>query len=69
MFREKQMSRMRALKVLAFAMSGLSKIGALEVCEKFVDNQGLKHVFSAFMKKVHINSLKFFFSNCLSLEL
>jgi hypothetical protein len=43
---------MRALKVLAFAMSTLQDGTARESCERFVDNQGLKYLFAAFMKKV-----------------
>lgn len=49
--REKGVSRMRALKVLSFGMSGLSRIGTRAVVERFVDALGLKYLFSTFMKR------------------
>ena len=51
MLKEKQLSRILALKTLAFAMSGLSKVGNMSVADRFIEGMGLKHVFASFMKK------------------
>jgi hypothetical protein len=45
---------MRALKTMSFAVSGLLGAGAKQNSERFVENSGLKHLFSALMKKVRI---------------
>ena len=49
MLREKLLARSRALKVLDYAMSGNAGTAA---CEAFVEAQGLKSLFSAFMQTV-----------------
>ncbi|KAJ3327734.1 hypothetical protein HDU76_011239 [Blyttiomyces sp. JEL0837] len=48
MLREKKMSRMRALKVLSFAMAGED---SSNVCNRFIEQMGLKLLFAIFMKK------------------
>ena len=45
---------MLALKTLAYTMTGLTKMGVLDACERFIDNQGLKYLFPALMKKVTV---------------
>ncbi|KAI9807494.1 MAG: hypothetical protein M1825_005434 [Sarcosagium campestre] len=48
MLREGKMSKFRALRVLDHASGGQS---SLEICERVIDNAGLKTLFGLFMKK------------------
>ena len=52
MLKNELLSRLRALKVIAYALTGLSnKEHNRQCCQKLVDAGGLKHVMSALMKK------------------
>lgn len=50
-FREKTLSRIRAVKVLNYALSGEN---GRERCMRFVEVSGLKYLFPLFMGKVRL---------------